>query len=215
MILLYVSYKPQFVDGWLALFGGQKTAPKMASAAIFCVILLFLIPAKPKWKFDLKRDALLDWHTLQTKLEWGVLFIRGGGFAMADAVQSSGLSAVVSSELAQLSSHMSTGGLIASLSVVANVLIEFMRTSATASVIIPVTIQLSDNLGINPLKIIIPMATSCAYAFITPVGTTANTLIYYHGKLTITEMVCNIQNFFACLLTFLSFHRSFQASSPK
>lgn len=89
MIGLYISYKPQFFDGWVTLFTNTKTAPKMASAAIFCVILLFFIPSKPSWQNwpDLKKEALLDWHTIQTKLEWGVLFIRGGGFAMADAVK--------------------------------------------------------------------------------------------------------------------------------
>lgn len=189
MIALYISYKPQFFDGWLTLFTNTKTAPKMASAAIFCVILLFFIPAKPTLRPDLKKDALLDWHTIQTKLEWGVLFIRGGGFAMADAVKTSGLSLMVGSQLSTMSNYMSTPTLIASLSVVANLLIEFMRTSATASVIIPVTIKLAENLSINPLKIIIPMATSCAYAFITPVGTTTNTLIYFHGNLSITEMI--------------------------
>ena len=51
------------------------------------VLLLFLVPAKPSWNPDLKKNALLDWHTIQTKLEWGVIFIRGGGFAMADAVK--------------------------------------------------------------------------------------------------------------------------------
>ncbi len=96
---------------------------------------------------------------------------------------------MVGSQLSTMSNYMSTPTLIASLSVVANLLIEFMRTSATASVIIPVTIKLAENLSINPLKIIIPMATSCAYAFITPVGTTTNTLIYFHGNLSITEMV--------------------------
>lgn len=87
------------------------------------------------------------------------------------------------------SNYMSTSSLIVSLSILANLLIEFMRSSATASVIIPVTINLAESLNINPLKIIIPMVTSCAYAFITPVGTTTNTLIYYHGNLSITEMI--------------------------
>lgn len=189
MILLYIMYKPQFFDGWLTLFNDTKTAPKMASAAIFCVLLLFLIPAKPSWNPDLKQDALLDWHTIQTKLEWGVLFIRGGGFAIADAVKTSGLSHLVGTQLSMTSNYMSTSSLIVSLSILANLLIEFMRSSATASVIIPVTINLAESLNINPLKIIIPMVTSCAYAFITPVGTTTNTLIYYHGNLSITEMI--------------------------
>lgn len=88
MILLYSFYKPQFFPGWSVLFDNKSNATlKPASAAIFTVILLFLIPSKPKWNPNLRNEALLDWHTIQTKLEWGVLLIRGGGFAMADAVQ--------------------------------------------------------------------------------------------------------------------------------
>lgn len=87
MILLYMFYKPQFIAGWSALFDENSNVPKPASAAILAVILLFLIPAKPGGNPDLRNGALLDWHTIQTKLKWGVLFIRGGGFAMADAVK--------------------------------------------------------------------------------------------------------------------------------
>lgn len=90
MILLYMFYKPQFISGWSELFeDNQSTIPKPASAAILCVILLFLIPKEvKKWKNpDLKNEALLDWPTIQAKLEWSVLIIRGGGFALADAVK--------------------------------------------------------------------------------------------------------------------------------
>lgn len=192
MILLYVLYKPQFISGWVTLFQDQKLAPKLASAAIFSVLLLFFIPAKPFQTFnpDLKKDALLDWPMIQSRLEWGVIFIRGGGFALADAVKKSGLSAMIGSGLSTMSTVLSVTGLIGSFSVITGALIEFMRTSSTASIVIPVTIDLAAKLGINPLKLVIPMATTCAYAFVTPVGTTANTLVYFHGKHSISEMVC-------------------------
>ena len=86
MILLYTFYKPPLLPGWSQLFPVQRT-PKLASAAILCVIILFLIPNRPQWNPNLQQDALLDWHTMQTKLEWSVLIIRGGGFALADAVE--------------------------------------------------------------------------------------------------------------------------------
>lgn len=87
MILLYTFYKPPSLPGWSQLFPPEHT-PKLASAAILCVILLFLIPNHlGQWNPNLQQDALLDWHTMQTKLEWSVLIIRGGGFALADAVE--------------------------------------------------------------------------------------------------------------------------------
>lgn len=87
MILLYFFYKPPFGFGWHALFPDKTAALRPASAAILCLVLLFLIPRRPMWNPNLQQDALLDWHTIQTKLEWGVILIRGGGFAMADAVK--------------------------------------------------------------------------------------------------------------------------------
>lgn len=95
---------------------------------------------------------------------------------------------MVGGQLSQLGSVLPVPALIAAISVVASFVIEFMRTSATASILYPVAIKLSEGLGINPLKIVIPCATACAYAFLSPVGTTCNTLIFYHGNLSITDM---------------------------
>nr|XP_027194250.1 solute carrier family 13 member 5-like [Dermatophagoides pteronyssinus] len=189
MILLYTFYKPPSLPGWSQLFPPEHT-PKLASAAILCVILLFLIPNHlGQWNPNLQQDALLDWHTMQTKLEWSVLIIRGGGFALADAVESSGLSKLVGAQLSHLGNILPLQTLIAIIIIVANWVIEVMRTSATASIMIPVAIKLSENLHINPLKIILPLTASCSYAFISPVGTTSNTLIFYHAKLSIKDMI--------------------------
>lgn len=87
MILLYFFYKPPFSEGWYSLFEDKITSPRPASAAILCLVLLFLIPKRPMWNPNLQVDGLVDWSTIQTKLEWGVIIIRGGGFAMADAVK--------------------------------------------------------------------------------------------------------------------------------
>lgn len=104
-------------------------------------------------------------------------------------MQSSGLSDVVGHNLSQLGAILPVPVLIGSISVVANFVIEFMRTSATASILFPVAIKLSEVMNLNPLKIVIPLATSCAYAFLSPVGTTTNTIIYFHGNLSIKDMV--------------------------
>lgn len=65
------------------------------------------------------------------------------------------------------------------------------RTTATATVIIPAAAKLGEKLHINPLLLVIPIAISCAYAFVVPIGTTATALTYNHGKMKIPDMVCN------------------------
>jgi sodium-dependent dicarboxylate transporter 2/3/5 len=84
MIMLYFFHDPQFMTGWSKLFSINNVKPKPATAAIFCILLLFIIPANPLGPHP--SGALLDWKTVQTKLEWGVIILRGGGFSMADAV---------------------------------------------------------------------------------------------------------------------------------
>lgn len=103
--------------------------------------------------------------------------------------KSSGLSKLVGMHLSRLGTILPVSALIGFISIIANMVIEVMRTSATASIMIPVAIKLSENLQINPLKIILPLTASCAYAFISPVGTTSNTLIFYHAKMSIKDMV--------------------------
>lgn len=97
---------------------------------------------------------------------------------------------MVGNNLSYLSTILPIELTIVLICLMANVTIEFMRTSATASILFPIGIKLSETLKMNPLKLIIPLTASCAYAFISPVGTTSNTLIFYHGKLSIKEMVC-------------------------
>lgn len=72
------------MTGWSKLFSINNIKPKPATAAIFCMLLLFIIPANPFGPHP--REGLLDWKTVQTKLEWAVIIIRGGGFSLADAV---------------------------------------------------------------------------------------------------------------------------------
>lgn len=82
LVFLWMFQDPQFMRGWATYFGEIK--PKAASAAIFAVAILFLIPAKPRGPFP--SPGLIDWQTMQSKLSWGVLILRGGGFSLADAV---------------------------------------------------------------------------------------------------------------------------------
>ncbi|XP_054166011.1 Na(+)/citrate cotransporter-like, partial [Oppia nitens] len=186
MILLYFFHDPQFMTGWSKLLSINNIKPKPAGGAIFCTLLLFVIPSNPFGPTP--STALLDWKTVQTKLEWGVIILRGGGFSIADAVTSSGLSRLVGQQLTLVAS-LPTSAVTALLAIIASFLIEVMRTSATATILIPVAAQLSEDLGINPLILIITLAMSCAYAYLLPVGTTANTIVYYHAKLNISDMI--------------------------
>jgi sodium-dependent dicarboxylate transporter 2/3/5 len=64
-----------------------------------------------------------------------------------------------------------------------------MRSSAIATILTPVAAMLAEDLRINPLLLVITVTLSCGYAFVLPIGTSANSLVYYHADLKISDMV--------------------------
>lgn len=81
-IFLWMFHDPHFMSGWAHYF--EEVKPKAASAAIFVIVIMFLIPAKPT---SFPSKGLIDWPTMQSKLAWGVTIVRGGGFSLADAIE--------------------------------------------------------------------------------------------------------------------------------
>ncbi|RWS13769.1 solute carrier family 13 member 5-like protein [Dinothrombium tinctorium] len=132
--------------------------------------------------------SLVNWPMIQTRLAWGVILLRGGGFAIANATQTSGLSAFMGDIFSKLS-FMPFEAILAIFSIMSAFLTEFASNSATATIILPVAAQLATNLGINPLMVLIPVTLSCSYAFVLPVGTPANALVFEHAKLYPSDMI--------------------------
>ncbi|RWS12624.1 solute carrier family 13-like protein 2 [Dinothrombium tinctorium] len=164
---------------------GPLTQPKDATAAMLIVVLLFIIPSQP---FGNEASAsLLDWHSVQTKLPWGIVLLRGGGFSMAEAVTSSGLSEIMGSQLSRLN-FLGIFGIIVIFSIMTTIFTEFASNSATATILLPVAGQLALNLNVNPLLFLIPITLSSSFAFVLPVGTPANALVFDHANLRANDM---------------------------
>lgn len=89
LVLLWILRNPGFVRGWAELFCDSrnvsclKTRPKDSTAAMAVVLLMFMVPSRPLSG----RAPLVDWSTVQKRLAWGLLLMRGGGFSIADAVE--------------------------------------------------------------------------------------------------------------------------------
>ncbi|RWS27186.1 solute carrier family 13 member 5-like protein [Leptotrombidium deliense] len=184
LVTLWMFRDPQFVKGWATYFGDTK--PKDASVVIFIVILLFILPSNPFGPYP--SPALVNWPMVQTRLAWGVILLRGGGFAIANATQTSGLSEFMGDVFARLN-FMPFSAILVIFAVMSAFLTEFASNSATATIILPVAAQLATNLEVNPLMILVPVTLSCSYAFVLPVGTPANALVFEHAKLMPSDML--------------------------
>ncbi len=152
--------------------------------AIAGAVLLFLIPAGDKQN---KSARLLDWSAA-VDIPWGVLLIFGGGLSLAAMVSSSGLAAWLGAVLSVLTSfHV----FILILSIVAMVvfLTELTSNTATTATLLPILGGIATMAVIEPLLLIAPMALAASCAFMLPVATAPNAIVFGSGKVSISQMV--------------------------
>jgi len=169
------------IQGWRNLFREPKYIVD-AVVAIFITILLFIIPSKNNPK-----KYLMDWKTA-VKLPWGIVLLFGGGFALAKGFQTSGLSEWIGEKLLIL-----TGSpilvIIFGCAVLMAFLTEFTSNVATTQALLPLSIALATSLKIHPLYLMIPLTMAASLAFMLPVATAPNAIIFGSKKLKIKEML--------------------------
>ncbi len=149
--------------------------------AIIAALLLFTIPVSFK-----QREFLMDWATA-IKIPWGVLLLFGGGLALAGAIRSSGVGELLASQLVGLQGFPP---LVMTLMVVAFIifLTELTSNTATTTALIPIFAVMAEGLGINPLAIILPATIAASCAFMLPVATPPNAIVFSANLIRIPEM---------------------------
>jgi solute carrier family 13 (sodium-dependent dicarboxylate transporter), member 2/3/5 len=172
-----------------------------AGIAIFGALILFLIPV------DIRKAVfLLKWKDAE-KIPWGVLILFGGGLSLAGAIQQTGLAEWVGGYFGILSGWH----IILIILVVALVIIMFTElasNSATAAAFLPVIGSVAIGLGQDPLLFALPVALVASCAFMLPVATPPNAIVYGSGVMTIPEMAkagLLLNLFFAVLVTLLTY----------
>ena len=169
------------LPGWSTLL----PAPKMVddgTVAIAAAVLLFLLPSGHK-----PGERLLDGAILP-KLPWGIVLLFGGGFALADGFQASGLSLWVGENL-KLFAGLPTWALIALVCLVITFLTEVTSNTASAQILLPLLAALAIELDIDPLLLMAPGAISCSCAFMLPVATPPNAIAVGTDRLRMGDMV--------------------------
>jgi sodium-dependent dicarboxylate transporter 2/3/5 len=149
--------------------------------ALFGTILLFLIPSSKKG------ERLMNWETAR-KLPWGILILFGGGLALASGFQSSGLAEWLGGSLKNLE-NVSFIILLFALSAMVNFLTEVTSNVATASILLPILASLAVVMGIHPYALMIAATLSASCAFMLPVATPPNAVVFSTGYIKISQMV--------------------------
>ncbi|NXP58532.1 S13A5 protein, partial [Chloropsis cyanopogon] len=207
LVLLWFSRNPGFVKGWAArLFPGADKYITDSVPAVFIALLLFILPAeKPKcipWnpstsdpeqaEEDKKKPflsaPLLDWNVVQRKMPWSIVLLLGGGFALADASANSGLSAWMGLQMTPLGS-IPPWAIATVVSLMIAVFTECTSNVATATLFLPVFSSLAETVKIHPLYIMLPGTLSASFAFMLPVATPPNAIVFSYGHIRVLDMV--------------------------
>ncbi len=180
--LLWITRQP--LTEWEALTDLLPFMANLSDAAIAiaAALALFLIPV------DARRGvSALDWSTAK-QLPWGVLLLFGGGLSLAAAVSSSGLDEYIGAQ-AQAFGVLPTILLIAAVATVVLLLTEVTSNTATAATFLPVLAGVAIGLEVVPLAVLVPAALAATCAFMLPVATPPNAIVFGSGYVTIGQMV--------------------------
>lgn len=168
------------IPGWGNLFNKPEFLND-GTVAIGMALILVLIPSRNE-----KGKQLVDWDTI-SKLPWGILLLFGGGFALATGFESSGLSIWFGNQLNFFEGqHHLLIILVICLGI--TFLTEVTSNTATTQLILPVLAGLSVSLQINPLLLMLPATLSASMAFMLPVATPPNAIVFSSNRITIGEM---------------------------
>lgn len=163
-----------------------------ALIAMTAAVALFVIPASGK-----PRQFIMDWQTA-AKLPWGVLLLFGGGLSLAGAlayapagagaIQYASFSAYLAEQLAALS-NLPLFFIVLATVVLVIFLTELTSNTATANTLVPILGALAVTLGVAPTTLILPAVLAATCAFMLPVATPPNAIVYASGHIRMGQMV--------------------------
>ncbi|KAJ6632716.1 Solute carrier family 13 member 3 [Pseudolycoriella hygida] len=189
-VILWLFRDPRVIPGWIAIFPSGYTRIGDSTVAVAILILMFVIPKDTNYfrgEFSGKWETALSWQFIQQHFPWHVLFIVGGGLAISDGANASGLSVWLGEQFNGLE-HLSRYIVLLIIVVIISFLTELMSNAAAVSLLTPILIALSKRLNLHPLYLSLPGAIACQYAFMLPTANPPNTIVFAAGEMTIIDM---------------------------
>lgn len=175
--IAWITLREPF-GGWTGWFG--VSSANYAAVALTAVISMFIIP-------NGKGGRLLDWETAST-IHWGVLLLFAGGIAIAKAFTINGISGAIGDALSGVT-RLSIIVIIGIVALTVTFLTEITSNTATTALLMPILAAASLGAGIEPALLMLPAALSASCAFMLPVATGPNAIVFGSGRITVQQMV--------------------------
>ena len=151
-----------------------------SSIALLAAVLLFALPAN-------KKQPTLDWETAK-KLPWHIIFLFGGGLALAQAIKTHGVDIIIGGQLVALAGLPSILIMLA-IVVLVMLLTEVTSNTATTAALTPIISVLAISSGIDPVTAVAATAVSASCAFMMPISTPPNAIVFGSGYLKMKNMI--------------------------
>ncbi|MDZ7372598.1 MAG: SLC13 family permease [candidate division KSB1 bacterium] len=167
------------IPGWTTLVGlGERVHD--ATVALGAALLLFLLPGEGS-------KPLLDWETAG-RIPWGILLLFGGGIALADGFAETGLARWIGEHLTRLGDLPGPVMVIVTAALLV-VLTEFTSNTAIATIFMPILAATAVAIGENPLLLMIAGTVAVSLAFMLPVATPPNAIVFGSGYVRVSQML--------------------------
>jgi sodium-dependent dicarboxylate transporter 2/3/5 len=175
--LAWITLREPF-GGWSSWF--NVPSANYAAVALTSVVLMFVLP-------NGKGGKLLDWQSASS-IHWGVLLLFAGGIAIAKAFAVTGISDAIGQSLSGVT-RLSIIAIIAIVALAVTFLTEITSNTATTTLLMPILAAASLGAGFEPATLMLPAALSASCAFMLPVATAPNAIVFGTGKITVEQMV--------------------------
>lgn len=175
--------------GWIAAeplaqsMGLTAPANLDTLVAVTGALVLFTVPTRTQ---EGERTFLLDW-THAVDIPWGVILLFGGGLAIASGFGATGLASWIGGQLSALES-VDFFVVMFAVTTLTVFLTEITSNTATTAMLMPVLAGLAVGIGVHPFGLMVAAATAASFAFMLPVATPPNAIVFGSGYVTIPQM---------------------------
>ena len=184
-----ISFGEFVLPGWSGLFAHPDFLHD-STVAMAMGILLMILPVDGLKGRDLKGKReffVLDWKTVQEKIPWGILLLFGGGFALAGGFGATGVDTWIGGKITGIAGWP-LWCVVLSICLAITFLTELTSNTATTTMILPILGVSAVAANIHPLFFMVPATLAASFAFMLPVATPPNAIVFGSGWVTIPQM---------------------------
>ncbi|CAD6185630.1 unnamed protein product [Caenorhabditis auriculariae] len=187
LMLSWVFRSPGFMPGWTNLLPDNGKMLTDSVPGIFVATLMFIWPMDPF--SDTPHEPILNWSHMQSKFSWSCTLLIAAGYAISEGVEASGLSKLMSCTMKKFFADLPAFPLLVAVTTTIVVMTEFASNVSTGSIFIPIALKVAESMRIHPLYLAFPTAVACSFAFMLPMSTPPNAIVYDTRAVSMMDMI--------------------------